>query len=144
MNRARRIIRAGGLAVVLAFLATACGTAATPQATSAPAATSAPGATSAPAATTGAQPTATAAGTPLPGSSTGKIVYWGGLIFSDVANKMLVDRINQWGKEKNIPVEAVMINQNETTQRVSAAVEAGNLPDALDMGTDLMLLLSQK
>jgi multiple sugar transport system substrate-binding protein len=36
-----------------------------------------------------------------------------------------------------------MINQNETTQRVSAAVEAGTLPDALDMGRDLMLLLSQ-
>jgi multiple sugar transport system substrate-binding protein len=35
-----------------------------------------------------------------------------------------------------------MINQNETTQRVSAAIEAGTMPDALDMGRDLMLLLS--
>jgi multiple sugar transport system substrate-binding protein len=56
---------------------------------------------------------------------------------------MLVDRIKQWGQEKGIPVEVVMINQNETTQRVSAAIEAGTMPDALDMGRDLMLLLSQ-
>src|SRR5690606_38988861 len=28
--------------------------------------------------------------------------YWGGLIFSDVANQMLVDRINQWGEEQGI------------------------------------------
>ena len=144
MNRTRYIVRSGGLAIALLFIVSACAPAAAPQSTSAPAATSASAATSAPAATTAAQPTATVAGTPLPGSSAGKIVYWGGLIFSDVANKMLVDRINQWGKEKNVPVEVVMINQNETTQRVSAAVEAGNLPDALDMGTDLMLLLSQK
>jgi multiple sugar transport system substrate-binding protein len=36
-----------------------------------------------------------------------------------------------------------MINQNETVQRVSAAVEAGTLPDALDLGRDYMLLLAQ-
>jgi multiple sugar transport system substrate-binding protein len=49
---------------------------------------------------------------------------------------MLVDRIEQWGEEKGIDVEVVMINQNETVQRVSAAVEAGTMPDALDMGRD--------
>lgn len=70
-------------------------------------------------------------------------VYWGGLIFSESANNMLVERIQQWGEERGIPVEVVMINQNETVQRVSAAVEAGTMPDALDMGRDLMLLLSQ-
>jgi multiple sugar transport system substrate-binding protein len=36
----------------------------------------------------------------------------------------------------------VMINQNETNQKVSAAVESGTMPDALDMGLDLLLLLS--
>jgi multiple sugar transport system substrate-binding protein len=121
----------GALASILAVLVSACG-ASTPQATTAPTAGAASAAT------------ATVAGTPLPGSTAGKIVYWGGLIFSDTANKMLQDRIKQWGKEKGVDVEVVMINQNETVQRVSAAVEAGNLPDALDMGTDLMLLLSQK
>ena len=73
----------------------------------------------------------------------GTFTYWGGLIFSEEANNMLVQRIRQWGKEKGIPVDVVMINQNETIQRVSAAVEAGTMPDALDMGRDLMLLLSQ-
>ena len=72
-----------------------------------------------------------------------KFTYWGGLIFSDVANKMLEDRIKQWGKEKNVEVEVVMINQNETQQKVSAAVEAGAMPDALDMGTGLMQLLAK-
>ncbi|PJF26226.1 MAG: hypothetical protein CUN53_08780 [Phototrophicales bacterium] len=68
--------------------------------------------------------------------------YWGGLIFSETANQMLVDRINQWGAERGVPVEVVMINQNETVQRVSAAIEAGTLPDAFDVGLDFMLLLA--
>ena len=37
-----------------------------------------------------------------------------------------------------------MINQNETQQRVSAAVEAGTMPSALDMGRGLMLLVEPK
>jgi multiple sugar transport system substrate-binding protein len=73
----------------------------------------------------------------------GTFTYWGGLIFSDTANQMLVDRVEAWGAERGIDVEVVMINQNETVQRVSAAIEAGNMPDALDVGRDLMLLLSQ-
>ena len=36
-----------------------------------------------------------------------------------------------------------MINQNETNQKVSAAVESDTMPDALDLGLDLLLLLSQ-
>jgi multiple sugar transport system substrate-binding protein len=71
-------------------------------------------------------------------------VYWGGLIFSESANNALVDRINQWGEERGVPVEVVMINQNETVQTVSAAIEAGTMPDALDLGRDFMLLLSQE
>ena len=73
----------------------------------------------------------------------GTFTYWGGLIFSEEANAMLVQRIKEWGKERGVPVDVVMINQNETVQRVSAAVEAGTMPDALDMGRDLMLLLSR-
>ncbi len=99
------------------------------------------------AATTAAATTAPAAAAPtlapLPPPAEGTFTYWGGLIFSEEANDMLVERIEQWGQERGIPVEVVMINQNETTQRVSAATEAGTLPDALDMGRDLMLLLSQ-
>lgn len=70
--------------------------------------------------------------------------YWGGLIFSDAANQMLVDRVHQWGDERGVETEVVMINQNETVQRVSAAIEAGTLPDALDVGRGFMLLLSQQ
>ena len=72
-----------------------------------------------------------------------KFTYWGGLIFSDEANSMFVERVEAWGEAQGIDVEVVMINQNETVQRVSAAIEAGNMPDALDLGRDFMLLLSQ-
>ncbi len=48
----------------------------------------------------------------------GKLTYWGGLIFSDAANKLLADTINAWGKENGVETEVVMINQNETVQKV--------------------------
>src|SRR5215218_10736243 len=72
----------------------------------------------------------------------GKITYWGGLIFSEDANNLLVETINQWGEDNNVETEVVMINQNETNQKVSAAVESNTMPDALDMGLDLLLLLN--
>lgn len=78
-----------------------------------------------------------------PAEDVGTFTYWGGLIFSDAANQMLVDRIEQWGEMKGIDVDVVMINQNETVQRVSAAIEAGTMPSALDMGQGQMLLLSE-
>jgi len=81
---------------------------------------------------------------PLTRAQDKKFVYWGGLIFSETANNAEVARIEQWGKEKGIEVEVVMINQNETVQTVSAAIEAGTMPDALDLGRDFMLLLSQQ
>jgi multiple sugar transport system substrate-binding protein len=71
-----------------------------------------------------------------------KITYWGGLIFSDDANNLLVDTINAWGEENGVETEVVMINQNETVQKVSAAVESDTMPSALDMGLDLQLLLT--
>jgi multiple sugar transport system substrate-binding protein len=71
-----------------------------------------------------------------------KLTYWGGLIFSDDANNLLVDTINQWGEDNNVDTEVVMINQNETNQKVSAAVESDTMPDALDMGLGLQLLLN--
>lgn len=72
----------------------------------------------------------------------GKLTYWGGLIFSEDANNLLVETINQWGADNNVETEVVMINQNETNQKVSAAVESNTMPSALDMGLDLLLLLN--
>ena len=73
-----------------------------------------------------------------------KLTYWGGLIFSDAANKMLTDTINKWGADNGVTTEVVMINQNETVQKVSAAVESKTMPDALDLGLDLLLLLTRQ
>lgn len=80
-------------------------------------------------------------GSSLPAAD-GTFTYWGGLIFSEAANQMLVDRIEQWGEERGVDVDVVMINQNETVQRVSAAIEAGTMPDALDVGRGFMDLLA--
>lgn len=74
----------------------------------------------------------------------GKLTYWGGLIFSDAANKLLTDTINDWGAKNGVATEVVMINQNETTQKVSAAVASNTMPDALDIGLDLMLVLARQ
>lgn len=71
-----------------------------------------------------------------------KFTYWGGLIFSDKANKTLVNTINQWGAANKIPTEVVMINQNETVQKVSAAMASGTMPDALDVSLDLLIVLA--
>ena len=71
-----------------------------------------------------------------------KVTYWGGLIFSDEANAMLEETIKAWGEAHNVETEVVMINQNETNQKVSAAVESKTMPSALDLGLDLALLLT--
>jgi multiple sugar transport system substrate-binding protein len=73
-----------------------------------------------------------------------KLTFWGGLIFSDRANKLLVDTVNAWGASVGIATDVVMINQNETVQKVSAAVAAGTMPDVLDLNSDLLLVLSRQ
>jgi multiple sugar transport system substrate-binding protein len=73
-----------------------------------------------------------------------KVSFWGGLIFSDAANKLQTDTIKKWGADNGVETEVVMINQNETVQKVSAAVESKTMPDALDLGLDLLLLLTRQ
>jgi len=88
---------------------------------------------------------AAASGFPMPAIAQGKkLTYWGGLIFSDDANKLLVDTITAWGQANGVETEVVMINQNETTQKVSAAVSSNSMPDALDMGLGLVRLLARQ
>lgn len=74
----------------------------------------------------------------------GRLTYWGGLIFSDDANAMLQETIHAWGEANGIDTEVVMINQNETIQKTSAAVASDTMPDAMDMGRDLQLLLARQ
>lgn len=88
---------------------------------------------------------AAASGFPMPAiAQARKLTYWGGLIFSEDANNLLVEAINAWGAANGVDTEVVMINQNETTQKVSAAVASNTMPDALDVGLDLMLLLARQ
>ena len=66
------------------------------------------------------------------------------MIFSDKANALIKKTINESGDANGVETEVVMINQNETVQKVSAVVESSTMPDALDMGLDLLLLLSNQ
>lgn len=72
----------------------------------------------------------------------GKLTFWGGLIFSDEANKLLHDAVTAWGEASGVETEVVMINQNETVQKVSAAVASNTMPDVIDLNLDLLLPLS--
>lgn len=72
------------------------------------------------------------------------LTFWGGLIFSDKANKLLTDEVNRWGAANGVRTEVVMINQNETVQKVSAAIASNTMPDALDLNLDLLLVLSRQ
>lgn len=88
---------------------------------------------------------AAASGFPMPAiAQSRKLTYWGGLIFSEEANKLLAETITAWGAANGVETEVVMINQNETVQKVSAAVSSNTMPDALDVGLDLLLLLSRQ
>ena len=70
--------------------------------------------------------------------------YWIGLIFSDIANSAAAGQILAWGKSKGIKVEPVLVNQNNLTANVTAAVAAGTMPDALDISSSLLLQLGSK
>lgn len=72
------------------------------------------------------------------------LTYWGGLIFSDAANKLLVDTVNRWGQANGVRTDVVMINQNETVQKVSAAVASNTMPDAFDLNLDLLIVLARQ
>src|SRR5436853_7394734 len=95
MSKYRSAALAAFALLLVALAVAACAPAA---ATPAPAATTAPSGT-----------------TKLP-AAVGKFTYWGGLIFSDDANNAQVERIKQWGKDRGVDVDVVMINQNETVQ----------------------------
>jgi multiple sugar transport system substrate-binding protein len=138
----------GGAANPFGSPVAATPTKAAAAATTASGSAAAPASTTAPAATTAASGSATTgtSGTAAPAvvSSTGKMTYWGGLIFSDDANNLQVQAIKDWGTQNKIAIDVVMINQNETNQKVAAAVTSNTMPDALDMGLDLLLLLSNQ
>lgn len=133
------------LSVAGAITLASCGAAPAAAPTAVPAApTAAPAAaTAVPAKPTDApKPTDVPKPTAAP-AAPASLTYWGGLIFSDEANAMQEAKIKEWGKAKNVNVTVVMINQNETVAKVSAAIEAGNMPDAFDLGRDFMLQLSK-
>lgn len=152
----RRRLLAAVLASPAVALLAACGqgqaaSSGTPVATAtgAPAAraTVAPAATTTSSASASATPAATAAAaaqpTGAPAKFSGTFSYWIGLIFSDAANNLAKKTIEDWGAQRGFSsTQAVLVNQNETNQKVAAALQAGTMPDALDMGTDLLLQLS--
>jgi ABC-type glycerol-3-phosphate transport system substrate-binding protein len=70
--------------------------------------------------------------------------YWIGLIFSDDANAQAVSSINAWALSRGIKANPVLVNQNNLTSQITAALTAGTMPDAFDAGSGLMLQLGSK
>jgi multiple sugar transport system substrate-binding protein len=103
-----------------------------------------------PAAKPAADPKPAAASTPVQkeaaalNASGKKFTYWIGLIFSDIANSAAQDQIKSWGKSRGIQVDPVLVNQNNLTSQVTAALAAGTMPDALDISSGLILQLGAK
>ncbi|MEO9096033.1 MAG: extracellular solute-binding protein [Microbacteriaceae bacterium] len=74
----------------------------------------------------------------------GTFTYWTGLTFPDAGNKIEENAIAQWGKNLGISVQVVAVNQNDTAQRVAAALQSGSMPDALTIGYDLAKVMASK
>ena len=53
-----------------------------------------------------------------------KFTYWIGLIFSDEANRLAVDQINDWAAMRGIEANPILVNQNNMNAHVTAAVTA--------------------
>jgi len=149
----RRAMLSGLAGAAIPGLLAACSSPGQPAAVSPTNAPAGGGAAAPPAAPTQANPfaakptTAAAGATTAPAVASGggaKMTYWGGLIFSDAANNLFSRMVTDWGKQNNLNIDVVMINQQETNQKVAAAVESGTMPDALDMGLELLLLLSSQ
>ena len=88
---------------------------------------------------------AAASGFPMPAiAQTRKLTYWGGLVLSDIAHQLLIGAVTDWGKANGVETEVVLINVNEITQKVSAAIASGTLPDVFDVGLELLTLLSRQ
>lgn len=88
---------------------------------------------------------AAASGFPMPAiGQTRKLTYWGGLVLSDIAHKLLTNSVTAWGAANGVETEVVLINVNEITQKVSAAIASGTTPDVFDVGLELLTLLSRQ
>ena len=70
--------------------------------------------------------------------------YWIGLIFSDAANADAAAQVIDWGRSRGIKALPVLVNQNNLTAQVTAAIAAKTMPDALDISSSLMLQLGSK
>lgn len=77
----------------------------------------------------------------LPALNGSTFTYWYGLIFSDAANQTEANQIKAWGKLHHINVDPVPVNQNDTVTKVSAALVAHTMPDALDLGDGFAIQL---
>ena len=82
---------------------------------------------------------------PMPAiGQTRKLTYWSGIVLSEVAHDLLRQHVADWGAANGVETEVEFVNVNEITQRVSAAVSAGTLPDAFEVNLDLLVLLSRQ
>ncbi|CAN5648412.1 sugar ABC transporter substrate-binding protein [soil metagenome] len=74
----------------------------------------------------------------------GKLTYWAGITLSETADSFIADSIKAWGEANGVDTSVELINVNDMNTRIAAAVESKTMPDAFDLGLDLLLLLSNQ
>lgn len=74
----------------------------------------------------------------------GKLTYWAGITLSETADSLIADAIKSWGEANGVDTSVELINVNEINAKIAAAVESNTMPDAFDLGLDLLLLLSSQ
>lgn len=96
------------------------------------------------AATPGYAPIASVPPYKPPASLSGKLLVWGVVSFTSAGDQLLGQQMTDWGKANNVEVEYVALPGSDYTQKVTAAVETGAIPDVVMMqGTDTIYYAGQ-
>lgn len=77
-------------------------------------------------------------------SYNGKLLVWGIVSFTTAGDALLSQQMQDWGKANKVEVEYVALPGSDYSQKVTAAVETGALPDVVMMsGTDTIYYAGQ-
>lgn len=88
---------------------------------------------------------AAASSFPMPAlAQSRKLTYWAGIVLDETAHDLLIGTVRDWGAANGVETHVEMVNVNDMTQKVSAAVASGTLPDGFEVGLDLLTLLSRQ
>jgi len=83
---------------------------------------------------TGSAPVASVAPYAPPAAFGSKLLVWGIVSFTTAGDQLLGQQMQDWGKANKVEVEYVALPGSDYSQKVTAAVETGAIPDVVMMG----------